>query len=43
MAVDKILDANKVIEDEIEELLKYDDAIKASLELRDRKMSPVIV
>lgn len=42
IAVDKILVANKVIEDEIGEMLQYDDAIKESLELRDRKMSPVI-
>ena len=41
-AADKIVDANAVIEKEIEEILSYDETIRQSLEIRDRKLSPVI-
>ena len=41
-AADKVINANREIEDEIEEMLRCDDKIKQSLEIRDRKMSPVV-
>ena len=41
-AADKVINANKEIEEEIEEMLQCDDKIKQSLEIRDRKMSPVV-
>lgn len=41
-AADKIVDANAEIEKEIEDILRFDEAIKQSLEIRDRKLSPVI-
>ncbi|TNV73626.1 hypothetical protein FGO68_gene4756 [Halteria grandinella] len=41
-AADRIVDANSVIEKEIEEILQHDETIRQSLEIRDRKLSPVI-
>jgi hypothetical protein len=41
-AADKIVDANSVLEKEIEEILSHDETIRQSLEFRDRKLSPVI-
>jgi hypothetical protein len=41
-AADRIVDANSVIEKEIEEILQHDETIRLSLEIRDRKLSPVI-
>ena len=42
MAAEKIISANKDLQKEIDDILKHDEAIKKSLEIRDRKLSPVI-
>lgn len=41
-AADEIIEANQDIEKEINDILSFDDTIRHSLEIRDRKLSPVL-